>query len=100
MVFDSYPVLTNSVEETEFAKALALDVFGKEGVLESISPMNASEDFAFMLQKRPGCYFLLGNGEKGGKGGCMVHNPGYDFNDDIISTGATLFARLVETHCR
>ena len=100
VVFDSYPVLTNSVEETEFAKALALDVFGKEGVLESISPMNASEDFAFMLQQRPGCYFLLGNGEKGGKGSCMVHNPGYDFNDDIISTGATLFARLVETHCR
>ena len=99
-VFDSYPVLTNSVEETEFAKALALDVFGEEGVLESISPMNASEDFAFMLQQRPGCYFLLGNGEKGGKGSCMVHNPGYDFNDDIISTGATLFARLVETHCR
>ena len=99
-VFDSYPVLTNSGEETEFAKALALEVFGEEGVLESISPMNASEDFAFMLQKRPGCYFLLGNGEKGGKGGCMVHNPGYDFNDDIISTGATLFARLVETHCR
>ncbi|WCA35180.1 M20 aminoacylase family protein [Klebsiella michiganensis] len=100
VVFDSYPVLTNSVEETEFAKALALDVFGEEGVLESISPMNASEDFAFMLQQRPGCYFLLGNGEKGGKGSCMVHNPGYDFNDDIISTGATLFARLVETHCR
>ena len=99
-VFDSYPVLTNSVEETEFAKALALEVFGEEGVLESISPMNASEDFAFMLQQRPGCYFLLGNGEKGGKGSCMVHNPGYDFNDDIISTGATLFARLVETHCR
>ena len=99
-VFDSYPVLTNSDEETEFAKALALEVFGEEGVLESISPMNASEDFAFMLQKRPGCYFLLGNGEKGGKGGCMVHNPGYDFNDDIISTGATLFVRLVETHCR
>jgi hippurate hydrolase len=44
-------------------------------VLESVSPMNASEDFAFMLQARPGCYFLLGNGEKGDKGGCMVHNP-------------------------
>ena len=43
---------------------------------------------------------LLGNGEKGEKGGCMVHNPGYDFNDDIITTGATLFARLVEKHCR
>jgi len=99
-VYDSYPVLTNSVEETAFAKALATEVFGNEQVLESISPMNASEDFAFMLQARPGCYFLLGNGEKGDKGGCMVHNPGYDFNDDIITTGASFFARLVETHCR
>jgi len=99
-VYDSYPVLTNSPEETDFARALALEVFGREGVLESISPMNASEDFAFMLRERPGSYFLLGNGEKGEKGGCMVHNPGYDFNDDIITTGATLFARLVEKHCR
>ena len=99
-IYDSYPVLTNSNEETDFAQALALEVFGREGVLESVSPMNASEDFAFMLRERPGCYFLLGNGEKGEKGGCMVHNPGYDFNDDIISTGATLFARLVQAHCR
>ena len=99
-VYDSYPVLTNSPEETDFARALALEVFGREGVLESVSPMNASEDFAFMLRERPGSYFLLGNGEKGEKGGCMVHNPGYDFNDDIITTGATLFARLVEKHCR
>ncbi len=95
-VYDSYPVLTNSPEETDFARALALEVFGREGVLESVSPMNASEDFAFMLRERPGSYFLLGNGEKGEKGGCMVHNPGYDFNDDIITIGATLFARLVE----
>ncbi|MDV3385274.1 M20/M25/M40 family metallo-hydrolase [Klebsiella pneumoniae] len=99
-VYDSYPVLTNSPEETDFARALALEVFGREGVLESVSPMNASEDFAFMLRERPGSYFLLGNGEKGEKGGCMVHNPGYDFNDDIITIGATLFARLVEKHCR
>ena len=99
-IYDSYPVLTNSNEETDFAQALALEVFGREGVLESVSPMNASEDFAFMLRERPGCYFLLGNGEKGEKGGCMVHNPGYDFNDDIICTGATLFARLVQAHCR
>ncbi|PLP44915.1 peptidase M20, partial [Klebsiella pneumoniae] len=73
-VYDSYPVLTNSPEETDFARALALEVFGREGVLESVSPMNASEDFAFMLRERPGSYFLLGNGEKGEKGGCMVHN--------------------------
>ncbi|KJM63534.1 amidohydrolase [Pluralibacter gergoviae] len=97
-VYDSYPVLTNSEAETDFARELALEVFGCDGVLETISPMNASEDFAFMLRERPGCYFLLGNGEAG-KGSCMVHNPGYDFNDDIISIGATLFVRLVEKHC-
>ncbi|KMK19621.1 amidohydrolase [Pluralibacter gergoviae] len=97
-VYDSYPVLTNSEAETDFARELALEVFGGDGVLETISPMNASEDFAFMLRERPGCYFLLGNGEAG-KGSCMVHNPGYDFNDDIISIGATLFVRLVEKHC-
>ena len=97
-VYDSYPVLTNSEAETDFARELALEVFGRDGVLETISPMNASEDFAFMLRERPGCYFLLGNGEAG-KGSCMVHNPGYDFNDDIISIGATLFVRLVEKHC-
>ncbi|ELW9442097.1 amidohydrolase [Pluralibacter gergoviae] len=97
-VYDSYPVLTNSEAETDFARELALEGFGRDGVLETISPMNASEDFAFMLRERPGCYFLLGNGEAG-KGSCMVHNPGYDFNDDIISIGATLFVRLVEKHC-
>jgi hippurate hydrolase len=53
-----------------------------------------------MLQARPGCYSCWVTARKGDKGGCMVHNPGYDFNDDIITTGATLFARLVETHCR
>ncbi|MCS5874053.1 M20/M25/M40 family metallo-hydrolase [Klebsiella pneumoniae subsp. pneumoniae] len=100
-VYDSYPVLTNSPEETDFARALALEVFGREGVPESVSPMNASEDFAFLCcANARAATSLLGNGEKGEKGGCMVHNPGYDFNDDIITTGATLFARLVEKHCR
>jgi hippurate hydrolase len=69
-------------------------------VIDKVLPSTGSEDFAFMLQERPGSYFLLGNGEKGDKGGCMVHNPGYDFNDDIISTGASFFSRLVQTYCR
>lgn len=98
-VYDSYPVLINSVEETAFAKAVAEKSFGKAQVLPSVAPMNASEDFAFMLQKRPGCYCLLGNGDNGGKGSCMIHNPGYDFNDDIIAIGASFFVRLVETYC-
>lgn len=99
-VYDSYPVLINDDEQTAFARELAVEFFGKDAVLDTVLPSTGSEDFAFMLQERPGSYFLLGNGEKGDKGGCMVHNPGYDFNDDIISTGASFFSRLVQTYCR
>jgi hippurate hydrolase len=99
-VYDSYPVLINDDEQTAFARELAVEFFGKDAVLDKVLPSTGSEDFAFMLQERPGSYFLLGNGEKGNKGGCMVHNPGYDFNDDIISTGASFFSRLVQTYCR
>ncbi len=63
-VYDSYPVLP-AVLKRPISRALALEVFGREGVTESISPMNASGDFAFMLRERPGSYFLLGNGERG-----------------------------------
>ncbi|MEB6380290.1 M20 family metallopeptidase [Leclercia adecarboxylata] len=99
-IYDSYPVLVNDAQQTAFARQLAVEFFGEDTVLDSVSPSNGSEDFAFMLQQRPGSYFLLGNGEKGEKGGCMVHNPGYDFNDEIITTGASFFARLVENYCR
>ncbi|TNV16484.1 amidohydrolase [Buttiauxella sp. B2] len=98
-VYDSYPVLINNEEQTAFAKELAIEFFGKDAVLDKVLPSTGSEDFAFMLQERPGSYFLLGNGERGSKGGCMIHNPGYDFNDDIISTGASFFSRLVQTYC-
>ena len=53
------------------------------------------EDFSFMLEKVPGCYLFIGNGP--GEGGCMLHNPNYDFNDEILPVGATYFSRLVET---
>jgi len=55
----------------------------------------ASEDFAFMLERTPGAFIFLGNGE--GEGGCELHNPRYNFNDDILPVGASYFARLVET---
>ena len=54
------------------------------------------EDFAFMLQAKPGCYVYIGNGE-GSEGGCMVHNPNYDFNDNILSRGASYWVMLVDT---
>ena len=53
-----------------------------------------SEDFAFMLEHRPGCYLFLGNGD--GEGSCMVHNPGYDFNDAAMETGAAFWALLAQ----
>nr|MDQ6120085.1 hypothetical protein [Klebsiella pneumoniae subsp. pneumoniae] len=74
-------------------------MFGREGVRVGLAD-ERQRGFRFYAARTPSSYFLLGNGEKGEKGGCMVHNPGYDFNDDIITTGATLFARLVEKHCR
>ena len=53
-----------------------------------------AEDFAFMLQVKPGCYIWIGNGS--GEGGCMLHNPGYDFNDEILPLGASYWVKLVE----
>ncbi|WP_029685905.1 M20 aminoacylase family protein [Tatumella saanichensis] len=98
-VYESYPVLTNSEKQTAEAKALAIKLFGRDAVEDNIQPSNGSEDFAFMLEKTPGTYFLLGNDGEG-KQGCSLHNPGYDFNDAIISAGASFFVRLVENHCR
>jgi hippurate hydrolase len=54
-----------------------------------------SEDFAFLLREKPGCYIWLGNGPT--DGGCLLHNPHYDFNDDILTVGASYWARLVES---
>lgn len=98
-VYESYPVLTNSEQHTAEAKALAISVFGREAVEDNIIPSTGSEDFSFMLEKRPGTYFLLGNDGEG-KQGCSLHNPGYDFNDQIISAGASFFVKLVQQHCR
>lgn len=56
----------------------------------------ASEDFAFMLEKVPGCYLFVGNGAEGTPGGCMVHNPSYDFNDEIIEPATRFWAALVQ----
>jgi hippurate hydrolase len=56
-----------------------------------------SEDFAFMAEVVPGAYAWIGNGAEG-KGSCMVHNPGYDFNDDILAIGASYWVRLTEAY--
>jgi hippurate hydrolase len=89
-----YPSTVNHVEETELAAAAAVAVVGDDAVERRPIPSMGSEDFAYMLRERPGCYVWLGNGL--GEGGCMLHNPGYDFNDDILPIGASYWATLVE----
>jgi len=91
-----YCVLVNSVAETDFARQVALDLVGPERLTLHGPALTGSEDFAFMLEQIPGSYVLIGNGNSGAAGGCMVHNPGYDFNDDNIATGAAYWIALVE----
>jgi hippurate hydrolase len=91
-----YPALVNTEAETGIAAAAAARVVGEDKVMVGADPLMGSEDFAYMLQERPGCYVWLGNGTEGGPGGCAVHNPRYDFNDDIAVIGASYWATLVE----
>lgn len=89
-----YPATVNHGEETELALAAAAAVVGEDRIDRHPTPSMGSEDFAYMLRERPGCYVWLGNGMA--EGGCMLHNPGYDFNDEILSVGASYWATLVE----
>jgi len=90
-----YPVLKNDPAQTAFCLDLVRDWLGEQGVVAAPEPVTASEDFAFFLEKVPGCFINIGNGV-GSVGGCMVHNAAYDFNDRILSTGATYWVKLVE----
>ncbi|MBC2772712.1 amidohydrolase [Rhizobium sp. AQ_MP] len=85
------PVTVNHPAETEHAARAAFDVVGADNVDTEVDPTMAGEDFAFMLQARPGAYILIGNGETAG-----LHNPAYDFNDDVIATGISYWVRLAE----
>ncbi|MBS0594771.1 MAG: amidohydrolase [Proteobacteria bacterium] len=89
-----YAVLINSKDETELARRVGTELVGAERVVVQGPPLTGSEDFAFMLEKRPGCYLLIGNGEGEQAGACMVHNPGYDFNDANVAVGAAYWALL------
>lgn len=95
---EGYAVLVNTQKETVFAVDVATQLLGPQKVDANGPMFTASEDFAFMLQKVPGCYFFVGNGGAGTPGACSVHNPGYDFNDDIIAPGAAFWCRLIETY--
>jgi amidohydrolase len=97
----NYPPTINHDAETAFARQVMTEVVGAENVID-FEPTMGAEDFSYFLQERPGCYFVIGNGDGEhrfgghGLGPCMLHNPSYDFNDDLIPLGATMWVRLAE----
>ena len=100
-----YPVLVNTAAETEFARAVGVALLGQEGVTLQGSPLTGSEDFAFMLDHCPGSYLMIGNGASNNASAptdnahaCMVHNAGYDFNDEILPVGAAYWTLLAQRY--
>ncbi len=90
-----YPPTINTSDETELAATAAAMVVGADNVVHNMAPSMGAEDFAWMLRERPGSYVWIGNGA--GEGSCMVHNPRYDFNDEVLPIGSSYWVRLVET---
>jgi hippurate hydrolase len=90
-----YPPTINSAPEAALAARVAAAVFGAANVHTDLAPTMGAEDFAFMLQKKPGAYAWIGNG--GVEGGCILHNPRYDFNDAILPLGGAYWVHLAET---
>ena len=89
-----FPPLINDASEAALIADVAAELVGADNVNPNAGLVMASEDFSFMLNSRPGAYIRIGNGDE--LGGCQVHNPGYDFNDDVLGLGASLFAQLAE----
>ncbi|RZI39885.1 amidohydrolase [Herbaspirillum sp. HC18] len=102
----NYPPLINHEKETIFAANVMKSIVGDGNVDTQVEPTMGAEDFAFMLQEKHGCYVFIGNGEGShrdeghGLGPCNLHNPSYDFNDELLPIGATYWVRLAETWLR
>lgn len=100
----NYPPTVNSADETRFAVEVMRELVGAENVEDRTEPTMGAEDFAFMLQAKPGCYAFLGNGDGGhrdtghGAGPCMLHNASYDFNDELLPVGTTYWVRLAQRY--
>jgi hippurate hydrolase len=98
----NYPPTINHAAEAGFVRDLLTQMVGAQNV-KVFEPTMGAEDFSYYLLEKPGCYFVIGNGDgthrDGGHGGgpCMLHNPSYDFNDDLIPLGASMWVRLVES---
>jgi amidohydrolase len=97
----NYPSTYNHPAETAFLRRLLSEVAGEDNVLD-FQPTMGAEDFSYFLLEKPGCYFLIGNGTGDhraadhGAGPCLLHNPSYDFNDELIAVGASAWVRVVE----
>ena len=97
----NYPPTINSAKEAEFARRVMTSIVGEDNVVVQ-EPTMGAEDFSFMLLAKPGCYSFIANGDGShremghGGGPCMLHNPSYDFNDDLIPLGGTYWVRLAE----
>ena len=87
-----YPVLVNDEGRTDFAATVAEEIAGTDKVNRNIAPLLGAEDFAYMLQERPGAFIYVGNGDSAG-----LHHPAYDFDDDAIPLGTSYWVRLAET---
>lgn len=100
----NYPPLINHAEQTRFAVDVMRQLVGDKNVNAEVEATMGAEDFAFMLEAKPGCYVFIGNGEGDhrsaghGLGPCNLHNPSYDFNDDLLPIGASYWVRLVEAY--
>lgn len=100
----NYPPLINHAEQTRFAVDVMRQLVGGKNVNAEVEATMGAEDFAFMLEAKPGCYVFIGNGEGDhrsaghGLGPCNLHNPSYDFNDDLLPIGASYWVRLVEAY--
>jgi amidohydrolase len=100
----NYPPLINHPQETDFAQSVIKKSFGDAQFINGIEPTMGSEDFAFMLEKVPGCYVFIGNGDGDhravghGMGPCHLHNPCYDFNDHLLPIGASYWVHLAQSY--
>ncbi len=97
----NYPPTINHPKETEFVRGVLSEMVGEANVQE-FEPTMGAEDFSYYLLDKPGCYFLIGNGDGShrigghGMGPCMLHNPSYDFNDELIPLGGSMWVRMAE----
>ena len=90
-----YPPSINHAEAAARATAIASHIVGADNIIANPEPSMGAEDFAFMLAEKPGAYIWLGAGPA--KEGAMLHNANYDFNDEVLATGASYWAQLVES---